>query len=122
MGDEPAKGSWTAGNANADSTDTRGWLVGHFINPSQGVRATGDVEVKWAHHLAGERRSQWTSGDQRTTLVILISGEFCVDITSGTKTMSEQGDYVMWGSGIDHTWHALRDSVVITVRWPSISK
>ena len=119
MGDEPASGSWTAGNANDDSADTRGWLVGHFIDPSQGVRADGDVEVKWARHAAGEKRSEWTSGDQRTTLTILISGEFRVDITEGSKILTHQGDYVMWAPGVDHSWEALAPSIVLTVRWPS---
>jgi hypothetical protein len=25
----------------------------------------------------------------------------------------------MWGPGVDHSWEALEDSVVLTVRWPS---
>ncbi len=25
----------------------------------------------------------------------------------------------MWGSGIDHSWTALADSTMLTVRWPS---
>jgi hypothetical protein len=121
MSNESLSGRWTAGNANDDSTNTRGWLVGHFINPSHDVRANKDLEVKWARHPAGEKRADWTLGDHRTTLVILISGEFRVDITGGSKTMDRQGDYVMWGPRIDHSWEAIVDSVVLTVRWPSAS-
>ncbi|MGW5052134.1 signal peptidase I [Actinokineospora sp. NPDC004072] len=111
---------WTAGNADEDTTGTRGWLVGHFIDPAEGgPRATGDVEVKWANHPAGDKRPGWTSDDQRTTLVVLVSGEFRVDLTEGGKVLSRQGDYIMWGAGIDHSWEALADSVVVTVRWPS---
>ena len=112
-------GEWSAGNAHDDSRETRGWLVGHFIDPQQGVRSSKDVEVKWAHHPAGDKRPDWTAGDQRTTLVILISGEFAVTLTDGASTMSRSGDYVMWGPGVDHTWEAVADSVVMTVRWPS---
>lgn len=119
MGNESLGGSWTAGNAHDDSANTRGWLVGHFIDQSQGIRATEDVEVKWARHAAGDKRSEWASGELRTTLVILVSGEFRVDVTGGTKTMNRQGDYVMWGPGIAHSWEALDESVVTTVRWPS---
>lgn len=110
---------WSSGNAAEDGQANRGWLVGHFIDPSEGVRSSKDVEVKWANHPAGDKRPEWTSDDQRTTLVLLISGNFRIDLTGGSKTMQRQGDYVMWGAGVDHSWEALEDSVVMTVRWPS---
>ncbi|MFB9927942.1 signal peptidase I [Amycolatopsis halotolerans] len=112
-------GGWVSGNADEDSASARGWLVGHFIDPSAGVRATGDVEVKWARHPIGDRRTEWTSGDQRTTLVLLISGKFRIDLTDGSCNLDRQGDYVMWGPGTDHSWEALADSTIMTVRWPS---
>ena len=46
--------TWTTGNAAEDTRDTRGWLVGHFVHPSKGVRRSGDIEVKWGVHAAGE--------------------------------------------------------------------
>ena len=78
-----------------------------------------DVEVKWGTHPAGEKRAEWTADDQRTTLVVLIQGAFRVDLTEGSTVMAHQGDYVLWGPGIDHSWEALTDAIVITVRWPS---
>lgn len=113
--------NWCHGNAAEDSKDTRGWLLGHFIDSAKGVRSTKEVEVKWAIHPAGETRSQWTSDDQRTTLLLLVEGRFRVDLTEGSATLERQGDYAMWGPGIDHSWEALDDSVVIAVRWPSAS-
>jgi quercetin dioxygenase-like cupin family protein len=113
--------SWEYGNAAEDTETTRGWLLGHFIDPSGGVRSTKDVEVKWGIHPAGERRSAWTSDDWRTTLLLLVDGRFRIDLTEGGKTLSKQGDYVLWGPGIDHSWEALADSIVVTVRWPSAS-
>nr|WP_054055722.1 signal peptidase I [Alloactinosynnema sp. L-07] len=110
---------WTSGNAAEDGQPTRGWLVGHFIDPSEGVRSSNDVEVKWGIHPAGDKRPEWTSDDQRTTLVLLVEGHFRVDVTDGSKTMERPGDYIMWGAGVDHSWEALADSVVMTVRWPS---
>jgi hypothetical protein len=95
----PMSGAWTAGNATEDAAGTRGWLAGHFIDPSQRVRASKDVEVKWANHHAGDKRPEWTSDDQRTTLVMLISGEFRVEVTGGNEVMNKRGDYVMWGRG-----------------------
>jgi len=110
---------WSSGNAADDGQPTRGWLVGSFIDPSEGVRSTNDVEVKWGIHPAGDKRPEWTSDDQRTTLVLLVEGHFRVDITGGSKTMERPGDYIMWSAGVDHSWEAMADSVVMTVRWPS---
>ncbi|AOS63680.1 signal peptidase I [Actinoalloteichus hymeniacidonis] len=110
---------WQHGNANDDTQDNRGWLLGHFIDPAEGIRSTQDVEVKWANHPAGDKRAEWTADDQRTTLLLMVQGEFRLDLTEGSVTLARQGDYVLWGPGIDHSWEALADSVVITVRWPS---
>jgi quercetin dioxygenase-like cupin family protein len=113
---------WYLGNANDDADQHRGWLLGHFIapeTPGSAVRNTGDVEIKWGVHPAGQERPEWTVDDQRTTLVLLVSGRFRLDLTTGSTTLQKQGDYVVWGPGIDHSWQAEDDSVVITVRWPS---
>lgn len=111
--------NWYSGNANDDGHDTRGWLLGHFIAPADDVRSTKDVEVKWGVHPRGEKRPEWASDDQRTTLLLLVTGHFRVHLTEGTATLTRQGDYAVWGPGIDHIWEALDDSTVITVRWPS---
>jgi hypothetical protein len=119
-GDGPMTQTWYSGNANDDADEYRGWLLGHFIEPTDDVRATNDVEVKWGNHPARERRSAWTSGDQRTTLLILVDGRFRLDLSEATVTLARRGDYVVWGPGIDHSWQAEDNSVVITVRWPSV--
>ncbi|HEX3779681.1 MAG TPA: signal peptidase I [Pseudonocardiaceae bacterium] len=113
--------NWSHGNAADDTAATRGWLLGHFIDPSQGVRSTKDVEVKWGVHPAGDKRPEWTSDDMRTTLLLLVQGSFRIDLTEGSTVLARQGDYAMWGPGVDHSWEALADSTVITVRWPSSS-
>jgi quercetin dioxygenase-like cupin family protein len=119
MGDPIVAAAWSAGNAADDTGNTRGWLVGNFIDPGTDVRANKDVEVKWGIHPPGDKRPEWTADDQRTTLVLLVEGNFIVHLTEGTATLNRQGDYVMWGPGIDHSWEAVTGSVVITVRWPS---
>jgi quercetin dioxygenase-like cupin family protein len=112
--------NWYAGNANDDAGQHRGWLLGHFLDANQaGPRSTAALEVKWGIHPAGEARPEWTADDQRTTMLLLVSGRFRLDLTIGTTTLERQGDYVVWGPGIDHSWQAEQDSVVITVRWPS---
>jgi hypothetical protein len=112
-------GEWHHGNAEEDGRERRGWILGHFIDPAAGVRSSKDVEIKWGIHPQGEARAEWTADDQRTTLVLLVSGNFRIDLTEGSFTLDRQGDYVTWGPGIDHTWEAITDSVVVTVRWPS---
>jgi quercetin dioxygenase-like cupin family protein len=111
--------NWRSGNAEEDSRETRGWLLGHFIDPTEGVRSSKDVEVKWGIHPSGDKRARWTADDQRTTLVILVSGKFRIDLTEANITLDRKGDYVLWGPGIDHSWEALAESIVLTVRWPS---
>jgi len=111
--------NWYSGNAAEDGLETRGWLLGHFIDPAKGIRSSKDVEVKWGIHPAGEKRSDWTADDQRTTLVLLVDGNFRIDLTEGPVALVRQGDYAVWGPGIDHSWEAVSDSVVVTVRWPS---
>ena len=111
---------WYTGNAADESDQYRGWLVGHFIDPANGgVRKTDALEVKWGIHPAGQKRPEWTEGEDRSTLVIMVSGRFRVDLSSDSVTLTRQGDYVTWGPGIDHSWQAESDSIVITVRWPS---
>lgn len=115
-------GNWHIGNAEEDGRNTRGWILGHFLDPSAGVRSSKDVEVKWGIHPAGEKRHDWTADDQRTTLVLLVEGHFRIDLTGTSVTLEKQGDYATWGSGIDHSWESITDSIVVTVRWPSLSQ
>jgi hypothetical protein len=111
--------AWTVGNAHDESEDQRGWFVGHFM-PDADLRRSSDVEVKWGIHPAGDRRAAWTTGDERTALLILVSGRFRLELPEDSHTLARTGDYIMWGGGLDHSWLAEADSVVITVRWPSI--
>ncbi|MEV7230955.1 signal peptidase I [Polymorphospora sp. NPDC051019] len=111
---------WHIGNAGEDALKQRGWLLGHFISPSADIRSTADVEVKWGIHAAGESRPEWTSGEKRTTLILLINGRFRVNLSVGTINLEHHGDYAIWGPGIEHTWFAEENSTVLTVRWPSL--
>ncbi len=119
MGDRALSKDWSAGNAAEDSASTRGWFVGEFISPTDDVRVSKDVEVKWMRHPVGDKRTEWTADDERTTLIILTSGRFRIDLTEGSSTMSSPGDYVIWSPGTSHAWEALEESIVTTVRWRS---
>ena len=106
------------GNAEEDAPENRGWLLGHF-KPADDPRHSEDIEIKWAIHPRGDQRSQWVAGEKRTAMLLLISGRFRVSLPDRTVLLAEQGDYVVF-HGISHSWHAEENSVVLTVRWPSL--
>jgi hypothetical protein len=106
------------GNATVDAPDDRGWLLGHF-KPARDVRHSDDVEIKWGIHAPGDRRAQWVTDEKRTAVLILISGRFRVELPQRSVLLARQGDYVVF-HGIGHSWHAEEESVVMSVRWPSI--
>jgi mannose-6-phosphate isomerase-like protein (cupin superfamily) len=107
------------GKAAVDAASDRGWLLGHF-KPLGDVRHSDDVESKWGVHPPGDRRAEWATGEKRTALLVLISGRFRVELPSRSVLLAEQGDYLVWGPGVDHSWYAEEESVVFTVRWPSV--
>jgi len=107
------------GNASVDALAERGWLLGHFM-PEGDARHSTDVEIKWGVHPAGDERAEWVRGERRTALLVLISGRFRVEVPGQSILLDRQGDYVVWGHGVDHSWKAEEESVVLTVRWPSV--
>jgi len=118
--------SWSSGNA-AQPSDRRGWLVGHFIEDPTDPHYSKDVEIKWGVHQAGEERTEWSAGGHDRTILMLVSGRWRLELASSEQhatptpvTLETQGDYVLWEKGLDHRWRAEADSVVITVRWPSM--
>jgi quercetin dioxygenase-like cupin family protein len=121
LGDTVVSADRYRGNAADDGRDNRGWILGHFIESSKDVRSTRDVEVKRGIHPAGEKRPEWTTGDQRTKMALLVAGNFVVSLSDGSVELARQGDYAVRGPGIDHSREAKGDPVVITVRWPSSS-
>jgi quercetin dioxygenase-like cupin family protein len=50
---------------------------------------------------------------------MLITGKWRQEMTVGTFTLENPGDYIVWGPGIEHTWQAEEDSTMLTIRWPS---
>lgn len=110
------------GNAE-NFTSTRGWFVGNFLDPATaGPHFTDGVEVKWSTHPKGDHRPDIAPGADTVTLTILISGAF-EQIFPGQQPdrtyMERPGDFALYGPGVPHTWRALADSVMLTVRWPA---
>jgi hypothetical protein len=116
--------SFYSGNATMDQVRGSGWFIGQFVPAELGLRHQTDVEVKWGRHNDGERRSHpWANGNA-TTISVLIRGvlrvEFQVDGTSQVITLQTEGDYVVFGPDILHTWEATGDTIVLSIRFPSV--
>lgn len=107
------------GNATVDAAGDYGWLLGHF-KPEADPRHSDDVEIKWGVHPIGDQRARWATEEKRTALLILITGSFRMDFPERSIRLTTQGDYVLWGPGVDHSWYAEEESIVMTVRWPSV--
>jgi hypothetical protein len=114
---------YARGNAVADGT--RGWFVGQFVAPEHGLRRRHDVELKWQRHPRDEARAGlWVSYRTSTTIPIVIEGEIQITIRVGEEidevSLRMPGDYVILPPGVFHTWKAITDCVVLTVRAPSV--
>src|SRR3954454_18789689 len=107
------------GKAGPEAAADRGWLLGHFKEAGDPRHST-DVEIKWGVHPKGDERAAWVRGEARAAVLVLISGRFRVELPGRSVVLAEQGDYVVWGRGVDHSGHAEEESVVLTVRWPSV--
>lgn len=107
------------GNAARDGDAYRGWFVGQFM-PEDSPLKNNDVEVKWGIEPAGRTKAGAGVNRVGKTLTILVSGTFTMRINGQTITLEQPGDYVYHEPGEAHTWHAVTDSVVLTVRWPSV--
>jgi hypothetical protein len=109
---------WHFGNAGIDGAEHQGWLVGAFLDPGD-VRMTSAVELKWGSYRGGERQEAWFEEERRTTLLLLVSGRFHVELPVGNAVLADPGDYAVWGPGMGHAWRAEEDSIVLTISWQS---
>jgi len=112
------------GNAASDQVRDSGWFIGQFVPPELGLRHQRDVEVKWGIHPDGERRGQaWASG-HATTVSVLVQGMLRVmfdnDEEPRVVTLRKPGDYVIYGPDVVHSWEAVGDTVVLSLRFPSV--
>jgi hypothetical protein len=113
------------GNAAVDQVRGTGWFVGQFVPAASGLRHQTDVELKWGIHPDGERRSRGPGAvGNATTISILIRGTLNVTFHSGGTpqgvTMQNEGDYIIFGPDVVHSWEAVGDTLVVSARFPSI--
>lgn len=110
----------SSGNAYNASKDTRGWFLGHFMPGEDSPLRTQDVELKWYTHAKGETRHEWAPGNPVKTLNILIRGRFILLFPDREVELQEEGDFVLFGPDTPHSFRSEEESLVLTVRWPSV--
>ena len=121
------RASYHVGNAAADDVAGSGWFIGQFVASRLGQRHQTGVELKWGVHVRGERRpGGQVSYGIATTISIVVRGAFRTTILlNGQRsvvTLDKEGDYIIVGPGVPHDWEALEDSVILSVRFPSIDR
>ena len=107
------------GNAADAGADTRGWIIGHFMPGEDSPLRTQDVEIKWFIHPQGDVRDEWAPPTGVSTLNILIHGNFVLRFPDEEVPLTAEGDFVMFGPDIAHSYRTVEESLVLTVRWPS---
>ena len=114
------------GNAVADGVRGTGWFIGKFEFGTIWGRHQEALEVKWGSHARGESRPHGLAPNgAATTISILVRGLFQTTFVLNGKThvvtMNQEGDYIIFGPDLVHGWEALEDSVVLSVRFPSVN-
>ncbi len=82
---------------------------------------TDDVEVKWFARAKGETRPEWSPANGVRTLNILIRGRFVLVFPAEEVLLEKEGDFVLFGPGVPHSYRAEEESLILAIRWPSIS-
>ena len=107
------------GNAVDASKNTRGWFLGHFMPGDDNSLRTEELELKWYTHAKGETRDTWAPGNPVKTLNILIRGHFVLIFPNQEVALEKEGDFVLFGPDMPHSFRSVEESLVLTVRWPS---
>jgi len=108
------------GNAAEAWRNTRGWFLGHFMPGADNRLRSDDVELKWFTHPKGDTRGECAPGNSVRTLNILIRGGFVLEFPGREVTLENEGDFVLFGPFVPHSFRSLDESLVLTVRWPSL--
>lgn len=116
----------TTGNAELVGAARGGWILGHFVD-EEPSRRHRDVEVSWCPHHKGACNQHGAVANRAAhTLTILIYGRFRLTFASdgkvGSVLLSAPGDFALWVPGVAHDWLAEEETLLVSVRWPSIPR
>ena len=120
MGMPTSANAPVSGNVSIASKDTRGWFMGHFMPGAANPLRTEDLELKWYTHAKGETRPEWAPGNPVKTLNVLIRGRFILLFPDQEVVLEKEGDFVLFGPDTPHSFRSEEESLVLTIRWPSV--
>ena len=113
------------GNFDKERHAHKDWILGHFMNPDSPFR-NEEFEIKWGKYKKGKsfEAKKVDPNDQSYTVAILIYGEELLMFPSVDREvlLENEGDYVFWQPNIPHKAVFQEDTLVITIRWPSMPK
>lgn len=112
------------GHAAADQIKSSGWFIGQFVPGDLGLRRQTDVELKWGVHADGETRESPHATGVSTTICVLVKGALeltlAVEGRQHVVRLRQPGDYAIYGRNVVHGWRAIGETIVLTVRFPSV--
>jgi len=75
-------------------------------------------------HPGGDKRSHPRANQNGTTISVLIRGTLRVEFHTGDTpqlvTLAKEGDYVVYGPEVVHSWEAIGETLVVSIRFPSV--
>ena len=109
------------GNLDELEPKHKGWFMGYFMDDGSCFK-TKDFEIKWGEHKAGEEKPKVGTQKIAKTLTIIIEGKFKVNFPKENKKiiLTKKGDYLFYDAGVAHSWRAIENTTIISIRWPSI--
>lgn len=110
----------TVDNAFELGKNRKGWFLGHFMdNP---CLRTDDIEIQLIKLAKGHSKESKKVNHKVKAVTILIKGCFELEFPKENKkvVLERQGDFVLFDLSSKHIGKAIKDTQIITIKWPSV--
>jgi hypothetical protein len=110
------------GNVARDRRKFKNWFIGSFL-PSDNIRHSKDVEVKWSFHKTPFEQVSYKSNKTATTVCVVLGGACSFKFIGSGKEMTKNlcdGEYIIWKPRIPHKLIIATAAELFVVRWPSL--
>lgn len=108
------------GNAFKLGSLRNGWFLGHFMNDT--MLKSRKLEVQLSKLKKGFFKESTKIHPKVKVLTLLVSGKFELAIPSEKKkvVLQKEGDFVRFDLTKKHTGRALKNTKLLTIKWPSL--